>query len=214
MGSMPEMLSATRWQHIFPKMVCYNISQVNHAMMIWWNFFTVLDVMLLVIYRQLREDLSPKAVFYINNVIWFFGLDLYHLYFTIYLWMKDVPTLKEVPRRIVFYPSKPTRLEPRRPEHCEQFENQDKLSDDFEDQNLSTMMALLENSYSSCSSDQSSDSESTQPGNLDHWGGRGEKPKQKVIYKSVKAVVESYPRNDLPPTSGLQSTSTLPPVTD
>ena len=183
-------------------------------MMIWWNFFTVLDVMLLVIYRQLREDLSPKAVFYINNVIWFFGLDLYHLYFTLYLWTQDVPTLKEVPQRIVFYPSKPMRLEPRRPEHCEKFEDQDNLSDDFEDQNLSTMMALLENSYSSCSSDQSSDSESTQPGNLDHWGGRGEKPKQKVIYKSVKAVVESYPRNDLPSTSGLQTTSTLPPVTD
>ena len=76
-------------------------------MMVWWNFFTVLDVMLLVIYRQLREDLSPKAVFYINNVIWFFGLDLYHLYFTLYLWTQDVPTLKEVPQRIVFYPSKP-----------------------------------------------------------------------------------------------------------
>ena len=76
------------------------------------------------------------------------------------------------------------------------------------------MVALLDNSYSSCSSDQSSDSEITQPGNLDHWGGRGEKPKQKVIYKSVKAVVESYPRNDLPSTSGLQTTSTLPPVTD
>ena len=128
--------------------------------------------------------------------------------------MKDVPTLKEVPRRIVFYPSKPTRLEPRRPEHCEQFEDQDNLSDDFEDQNLSTMMALLENSYSSCTSDLSFDSESTQPGNLDHWGGRGEKPKQKVIYKTVKAVVESYPRIDLPSTSGLQTTSTLPPVTD
>ena len=113
-------------------------------MMVWWNFFTVLDVMLLVIYRQLREDLSPKAVFYINNVIWFFGLDLYHLYFTLYLWTQDVPTLKEVPQRIVFYPSKPMRLEPRRPEHCEQCEDQDNLSDDFEDQNLSTMMALPE----------------------------------------------------------------------
>ena len=78
-------------------------------MMIWWNFFTVLDVMLLVIYRQLREDLSPKAVFYINNVIWFFGLDLYHLYFTIYLWMKDVPTLKEVPRRIVLLSIQPNQ---------------------------------------------------------------------------------------------------------
>ena len=44
--------------------------------------------------------------------------------------------------------------------------------------------------------------------------GRGEKPKQKVIYKTVKAVVESYPRSDLPSTSGLQATSTLPPVTD
>ena len=183
-------------------------------MMIWWNFFTVLDVMLLVIYRQLREDLSPKAVFYINNVIWFFGLDLYHLYFTIYLWMKDVPTLKEVPRRIVFYPSKPTRLEPRRPEHCKQLEDQDKHSGDMDDQDRLTTMALLEDPYSFYSSDQSSDSESTQSGNLDHWGGRGEKPKQKVIYKSVKAVVESYPRNDLPSTSGLQTTSTLPPVTD
>ena len=84
----------------------------------------------------------------------------------------------------------------------------------MDDQDRLTTMALLEDPYSFYSSDQSSDSESTQSGNLDHWGGRGGKPKQKVIYKSVKAVVESYPRNDLPSTSGLQTTSTLPPVTD
>ena len=84
----------------------------------------------------------------------------------------------------------------------------------MDDQDRLTTMALLEDPSSFYSSDQSSDSESTQPGNLDHWGGRGEKPKQKVIYKSVKAVVESYPRNDLPSTSELQTTSTLPPVTD
>ena len=47
--------------------------------MLWWNIFTVLDVLLLLIYDQL----SPKAVFYINNIIWFLGIDLYHLYFAL-----------------------------------------------------------------------------------------------------------------------------------
>ena len=83
--------------------------------MLWWNIFTVLDVLLLLIYNQLSNHLGPKTVFYINNVIWFLGLDIYHLYFTLALWTRDVPSIKEVPRRIVFYPMKPTSLEPRRP---------------------------------------------------------------------------------------------------
>ena len=80
-------------------------------MMLWWNVFTVLDVLLLLIYNQL----GPRAVFFVNNVIWFLGLDLYHLYFTIALWTSDVPSIKEVPQKIPFYPLKPTNLEPRRP---------------------------------------------------------------------------------------------------
>ena len=79
--------------------------------MLWWNVFTVVDVVLLLIY----DHLSPKAVFYINNVIWFLGLDLYHLYFALALWTYDVPTIKEVPQKIPFYPLQPTNLEPRRP---------------------------------------------------------------------------------------------------
>ena len=82
--------------------------------MLWWNLFSVLDVLLLLFYSQLRDDLSPKAVFYINNIIWFLGLDIYHLYLTVKLWMNDMPSLKEVPPEITFYPRKP-RLEPRRP---------------------------------------------------------------------------------------------------
>ena len=83
--------------------------------MLWWNIFTVLDVLLLLIYNQLRNQLGPQAVFYVNNLIWFLGLDLYHLYFTVALWTQDVPSIKEVPQKIPFYPLKPTNLEPRRP---------------------------------------------------------------------------------------------------
>ena len=56
--------------------------QVSQSMMLWWNVFSVLDVFLLIIYDQLRTQYGPKPVFYINNVIWFLGLDIYHLYFT------------------------------------------------------------------------------------------------------------------------------------
>ena len=83
--------------------------------MLWWNIFTVVDVLLLLIYDQYKTQLGPETVFYINNVIWFLGLDIYHLYFTLALWTRDVPSIKEVPRRIVFYPMKPISLEPRRP---------------------------------------------------------------------------------------------------
>ena len=89
--------------------------KVNQANTLWWNLFSVLDVLLLLFYSQLKDDLSPKAVFYINNIIWFLGLDVYHLYLTVKLWMRDIPSLKEVPREIVFYPRKPSILEPRRP---------------------------------------------------------------------------------------------------
>ena len=90
--------------------------------MIWWNIFTVLDVLLLFIYNQLSGQLGPKAVFFINNVIWFLGLDIYHLYFTLALWLHDVPSIRETPRRIIFYQLRPSELEPRRPE----FEHKDK----------------------------------------------------------------------------------------
>ena len=81
----------------------------------WWNIFTVVDVLLLLIYDQYKTQLGPETVFYINNVIWFLGLDLYHLYFALALWTYDVPTIKEVPQKIPFYPLQPTNLEPRRP---------------------------------------------------------------------------------------------------
>ena len=87
--------------------------------MLWWNIFSVLDVFLLLIYHQLRSQYGPEPVFYVNNLIWFLGLDLYHLYFTLALWTHDVPTIKDVPQGIAFYPSKPTNLEPRRPKHEE-----------------------------------------------------------------------------------------------
>ena len=88
---------------------------MNQAITLWWHCFSVLDVLLLLLYSQLRDDLSPKAVFYINNIIWFLGLDIYHLYLTVKLWMRDTPSLKDVQREIAFYPRKPGILEPRRP---------------------------------------------------------------------------------------------------
>ena len=69
--------------------------------MLWWNVFTVLDVLLLLIYNQL----GPRAVFFVNNVIWFLGLDLYHLYFTIALWTTDIPSIyKGIAARNSFLP--------------------------------------------------------------------------------------------------------------
>ena len=86
----------------------------------------------MLLYSQLRDDLSPKAVFYINNIIWFLGLDIFHLYLTVKLWVKDMPSLKDVPREIVFYPRKPDILEPRSPT----LENREVVSDNRIDQGL------------------------------------------------------------------------------
>ena len=88
---------------------------MNQANTLWWNGFSVLDVLLLLFYSHLKDDLSPKAVFYINNIIWFLGLDIYHLYLTVKLWLRDVPSIKDVQREIAFYPREPSILEPRRP---------------------------------------------------------------------------------------------------
>ena len=86
------------------------------ATLLWWNIFTVVDVLLLFIYDHLRAQLGPQAVFYINNVIWFLGLDIHHLYFALALWQYDVPTIKKLPQKVTFYPLKqPNILEPRRP---------------------------------------------------------------------------------------------------
>ena len=104
--------------------------KVNQANTLWWNGFSVLDVLLLLFYSHLKDDLSPKAVFYINNIIWFLGLDIYHLYLTVKLWMRDTPSLKDVQREIAFYPRKPSILEPRRP----MFENKVNIYDGKTDQ--------------------------------------------------------------------------------
>ena len=88
---------------------------MNQAITLWWHCFSVLDVLLLLFYSQLKDDMSPKAVFYINNIIWFLGLDIYHLYLTVKLWTRDMPSIKDVQREIAFYPRKPSILEPRRP---------------------------------------------------------------------------------------------------
>ena len=103
---------------------------MNQANTLWWNGFSVLDVLLLLFYSHLKDDLSPKAVFYINNIIWFLGLDIYHLYLTVKLWMRDTPSLKDVQREIAFYPRKPSILEPRRP----MLENTVNISDCKRDQ--------------------------------------------------------------------------------
>ena len=145
--------------------------------MIWWNIFTVLDVLLLFVYNQLSGQLGPKAVFYINNVIWFLGLDLYHLYFTLALWTRDVPSIKEVPRRIVFYPLKPTILEPRRPklEYKE-------ISDvgGYEDQNPNMIEALFEELYSCDETFEFQDHSLDNPGWKGKGGGKGGVPKRSV----------------------------------
>ena len=142
--------------------------------MLWWNTFTVLDVLLLFVYNQLSDQLGPKAVFYISNVIWFFGLDIYHLYFTLALWTRDVPSIKEVPRRIVFYPLKPTNLEPRRPKlECKE------VSDvcGAEDQNPNMIEALFEELYSCDETFEFQDQSLDKPGWKGKAGGKGGIPK-------------------------------------
>ena len=108
--------------------------KVNQANTLWWNGFSVLDVLLLLFYSHLKDDLSPKAVFYINNIIWVLGLDIFHLYLTLKLLMRDMPSLKEVPREIAFYPRKPSILEPRRPT----LENREVVFDNRRDSELSS----------------------------------------------------------------------------
>ena len=164
--------------------------KVNQAQTLWWNFFTALDVLLLLLYSQLRDDLSPKAVFYINNIIWFLGLDIFHLYLTLKLWMRDMPSLKDVPREIVFYPRKPSILDPRRPT----LENREVVFDNRRDQGL----------------DRNSELSSAV------WKGKGGKGRKRLIgnYKTRK----EHETNEQAKVSFLSkrsmSSPNLPPVSD
>ena len=190
---------------VFPKK---NL-QVTHATMLWWNIFTVLDVLLLFVYNQLRSQLGPKAVFYINNVIWFLGLDIYHLYFTIALWTLDIPSIKEVPRRIIFYQLKPFRLEPRRPkvEHKDVYN----VSGD-EDQSSDMIEANFEDFYS-CS--ESSESENSSFDEKSTWKGKGNgKGKGKVTGEEKTREADSFVRNDFTYIFKKTLPPSLPTVTD
>ena len=64
--------------------------------------------------RFLSQSLNKWEAFYVN----FFILDgivyLFYVSILVVALMEDIPSLKEGPRRIVFYVSKPQKLEPRR----------------------------------------------------------------------------------------------------
>ena len=164
--------------------------KVNQAQTLWWNFFTALDVLLLLLYSQLRDDLSPKAVFYINNIIWFLGLDIFHLYLTVKLWMRDTPSLKDVQREIDFYPRKPSILEPRRP----MLENREVVFDNRRDQGL----------------DKNSELSSAL------WKGKGGKGKKRSIgnYETRKEDEKNEERVVYSLSKRSMSSPNLPPVSD
>ena len=156
----------------------------------WWNIFTVVDVLLLLVYDQYKTQLGPETVFYINNVIWFLGIDLYHLYFTLALWTHDVPSIKEVPRRIVFYPSKPSNLEPRRPK----LENSNDTSNvcGAEYQNPNVIEALFEEIYS-C--DETMSEFQNHPIDNTGWkgksGGKGGVPKKSKVSRQKETTTRA-----------------------
>ena len=198
------MRSATR--QVFVQRQCCQIiaNKVTLACTLWWNFFTVLDVTLLFVYKQLSSQLGPENVFYINNVIWFVGLDLHHFYFTLALWSHGVPSIKEVPQNIVFYQSKPAHLEPRRPK----LENND-TSNVFgiEDKKPKIIVEL-----NSC--DKTNSSLDKQPG----WKGgkrrrRGGEAK-KDEHCEEKRKTRNFVENNFTDIFKKTSASDLPPVSD
>ena len=163
---------------------------MNQANTLWWNGFSVLDVLLLLFYSHLKDDLSPKAVFYINNIIWFLGLDIFHLYLTLKLWMRDMPSLKEVQQEIVFYRRKPSTLEPRRPT----LENREVVFDNRRDQGL----------------DRNSELSSAL------WKGKGGKGKKRSIgnYETRKEDEKNEQREVFFLSKRSMSSPNFPPVSD
>ena len=163
---------------------------MNQAITLWWHCFSVLDVLLLLFYSQLKDDLSPKAVFYINNIIWFLGLDIFHLYLTLKLLMRDMPSLKEVQQEIAFYPRKPSILEPRRPT----LENREVVFDNRRDQGL----------------DRNSELSSAL------WKGKGGKGKKRSIgnYETRKEDEKNEERVVYSLSKRSMSSPNLPPVSD
>ena len=78
-------------------------------------------------------------------MIWVLGLDLHHFYFALALWADNVPSIKEVPKNIVFYQLKPAHLEPRRPE-LETNDTVSNVSIDSEDENPKMIEELQDES--------------------------------------------------------------------
>ena len=73
-------------------------------------FFPLLDYFV----RFLSRTLTKWQAFYVNFVILDSIVYLFYVSILVVAWMHHIPNLKETPRRIVFYVSKPQKLEPRR----------------------------------------------------------------------------------------------------
>ena len=72
--------------------------------------FPILDYFV----RFLSQSFSKWEAFYVNFIILDGIVYLFYVSILVVAWLQDIPSLKETPRRIVFYVSKPQKIEPRR----------------------------------------------------------------------------------------------------
>ena len=74
------------------------------------SFFPILDYFV----RFLSRTLSKRRAFYVNFIVLDSLVHLFYVSILLFSQKQDIPSIEETPRRVVFYVSKPARLEPRR----------------------------------------------------------------------------------------------------
>ena len=81
---------------------------------LFWSLFPALDVILIIIFRQLSLFFSPKLVFLVRNIIWLFLCDIFNLCVSFFYLNKDIPCKNVRSTFQNFYVRNPVKLEPRR----------------------------------------------------------------------------------------------------
>ena len=90
----------------------------------YWSFIPAFDVFTLLISQHFAHQISPVTNFYINNALYFVGVDIYNICLFCSLSCIDIPSRKQNHRKPYFFVIRDRNMEPRHSEATEEKQNQ------------------------------------------------------------------------------------------
>ena len=90
--------------------------RVSAALAFYWSFIPALDVLTLIISQHFANQITPVTYFYINNAVYFFGVDIYNILLFCKLSCSDLPSRQQNQGKPKFLVIRDRNMEPRHSE--------------------------------------------------------------------------------------------------